>query len=108
LFKHYLNLILIFKHRNGCFDNVKVAYLSALCNKQKLIDGLSSMKRNYSLMRDGWHVLATIWNNESWLPTNPDLGQSVGNGNSHQLRTSFGRHSLLVIFLRTFVRLLTN
>ena len=40
LYKHYLNLILIFKHWKGCFDYVKVVYLSALYNKWKLTDWL--------------------------------------------------------------------
>src|SRR6218665_824896 len=36
LYKNYLNQIILFTNRKGCF--VKVACLSALSNKQKLID----------------------------------------------------------------------
>ena len=35
MYQHYLNLIPTFKHRQqGCFDNVAVAYLSALSYKR--------------------------------------------------------------------------
>ena len=36
LYKHYLNLILISKHRKRCLGNAKVAHLLTLSNKRKI------------------------------------------------------------------------
>src|SRR6218665_2408626 len=36
LYKHYLNLIITFKHQKGYSDSVTLAYLSALSYKRKL------------------------------------------------------------------------